>query len=687
MDRETNRVRVSRACDRCKKRKIRCTGTQPCNICIRAAAYCLYTTPHNRGRRPPPVAPSNLQQPGSTDRNENANDLDESSLHYQSNIQPLSQAARERSPDVIMTAAEPPSRASPAPALADLQGHYVGPASGVSFLQRIQKQLHHSDRTWSTFTFGDAPLPEFDPTCCVMMSREETTRLFERYFDFTVPVDRFLHRQTLEAWLAEFHDTMGAMRNNDHAPARRAVLWMVFALAQEHMNQNQTTGNDNNDRSTRFFLAADYQLSRERGAVSLASVQARLCQCLWLLSQSRMNHCWQLFGSAARLALALGLHRCGRAEPAIACNRIELESSRRTFWNAYCLDNYLSIVFGRPRLFHDEDVDQELPSSADDADIFADHIAPQSDHAYSIMLAPVAYFKLSRIVSMILRDLYPIRPLRTADRCAFAAKYSQNLKTWRAEVPRFLNAENKDRAPLIPIFQRQRNILNLAYWHTVILTHRPFLLSNRIHITNTSRASQLGPHRAQIEESVDQCLRAALCVVEIMNELSNSGQMFRSFWLSSYFTFSAAAILYVYTVQQRTAPPAECQNYYFAATQCQRHLANLAEPGSLVERYCLVLEELRKEALSVIERPLRPAGSDMIESGVPPINIDQGPSVLDGQVSFPNPGVGDPVDFQSSPENSLADMAAWLQFESMAVSGFSQHPQWFNGIVYTEGPQ
>lgn len=133
----------------------------------------------------------------------------------------------------------------------DLEGHYVGPASGVSFLLRIQKKLH---RTTSNFTFGDIPLPEFDPTFCVMLSKEDTSGLLRRYFDFTVPVDRFLHRPTLEKWLNEFHDTMGAMADDDKAPARRAVLWMIFALAQEHMS-NESAATNTNKRYSSTILS------------------------------------------------------------------------------------------------------------------------------------------------------------------------------------------------------------------------------------------------------------------------------------------------------------------------------------------------------------------------------------------------------------------------------------------------
>ena len=134
-------------------------------------------------------------------------------------------------------------------------------------------------------------------------------------------------------------------------------------------------------------------MSKERGAIRLISIQARLCQCLWLLSQSRINHCWSLFGTTARLALAIGLHLSRDANQANGLNYIGTECRRRTFWCAYSLDNYLSTALGRPRIFHDEDIDQELPSCLDDSEIYAGHATSISNRSQSLMLAPVAYFK------------------------------------------------------------------------------------------------------------------------------------------------------------------------------------------------------------------------------------------------------------------------------------------------------
>ena len=44
------RRKVTRACDRCKARKRRCDGAQPCSLCITSQKRCCYETPYKRGR-------------------------------------------------------------------------------------------------------------------------------------------------------------------------------------------------------------------------------------------------------------------------------------------------------------------------------------------------------------------------------------------------------------------------------------------------------------------------------------------------------------------------------------------------------------------------------------------------------------------------------------------------------------
>jgi hypothetical protein len=142
-------------------------------------------------------------------------------------------------------------RNSPEPqgAQRDQQGHYVGTSSAVSFLIRIQKRLHQDSslsHESTIFTFGDAPLPDLDPSFFVLPPKPDAQRLVERYFDYAAPTHRFLHRPSIEKLLEEFYDTQGEMRGREDVKAKAGLLMVVFAQAQAYTPME---GNARSNRS------------------------------------------------------------------------------------------------------------------------------------------------------------------------------------------------------------------------------------------------------------------------------------------------------------------------------------------------------------------------------------------------------------------------------------------------------
>jgi hypothetical protein len=97
----------------------------------------------------------------------------------------------------------------------------------------------------------------------------------------------------------------------------------------------------------------------------------------------------------------------------------------------------------------------------------------------------------------------------------------------------FLDGQSINTAMLIAIFRRQRNVFDLAYWHTMVLTHRPFLMSNFATLQHTSRSNGREIlHKNQVNENVKECLNAAMNIVNIVDDLVQNGMMFQAFWVS-----------------------------------------------------------------------------------------------------------------------------------------------------------
>ncbi|KAH6643665.1 fungal-specific transcription factor domain-containing protein [Boeremia exigua] len=716
-DRE--RTRVSRACDRCKKKKTRCTGRCPCTLCLRAGLSCEYTAQYTRGRLPSVMvdeaamssaSKAGITQPNALPLEDNplrdlptfqyaGQGLDASSAHDR----PILERVNRPNGHNEDANRDPPSRTSPEPAQAqtDSQGHYVGSSSGVSFLIRIQKRLHQNTPTSldsSIFAWGDSPLADFDPTFFVLPPKPDAQRLVERYFDYAAPTHRFIHRPTIEKWVHEFYETQGDMHAKEDAAAKTALLLIVFAQAQAYMPPGSTT----RENSARYFFAAEHQLSKERGAVRLASVQARLLQCFYLLTQSRINHCWSLFGTTSHLALAIGLNRGRRYDPSATVDYVELESRRRTFWVAYSLDKYLSAALGRPRTFKDEDIDQELPTVVNDSDLHPQYISPSTSKSPSQMMAPVEHIKLTRIVSLVLRDLYPIRPPSLALRIELSAKYTKDLDRWRESLGPFLDAAGIESSLLIPIYQRQRGVLNLAYYHAMLLIHRPFLLSNFANLTGIrSHPSYRAP--ADTSSNIASCLDAAMNIVRVVDDVFTSSNLFRAFWFTQYYAFCAVVVLYIYRIRQHLLSPGQCEAYFAAGQKCQRQLESISETDCLARRYCVVLEELRLEAARQTNQHNR-TGSGITDTSslampgagaaehnqanpavlaVPEATSQNGASP-DMTASFYNngnvPQTPDSTMFNSNylPSN-MADLTSWGQFDSLVTAGIGIFDGGFQG--------
>ncbi|OAQ72002.2 Zn(2)Cys(6) transcription factor [Pochonia chlamydosporia 170] len=481
-----------------------------------------------------------------------------------------------------------------------------------------------------------------------------------------MPTYRFLHRPSVQAWFDEFYATLGIMHDIQNAPAKIAVLFMVFSIGSVYMPDNDRPGPL--DLSAQYFLAAEHQLRKEKGSIRLTSVQARLAQCCYLLTQSRINHCWSLFGTVSHLALAIGLNR-NRYQQDLSrgLGRIEVECRRRTFWCAYTLDAYLSAALGRPRSFHDDDIDAELPACVDDAYLTNDlMITPVAvSKGPSTMLAPLGHMKIARIISHILRDLYSVKPVSAEQRLAAMKSISSDLGDWRAEFSRFLDVDLFSASLLVSIFQRQRNVLNLTYWHAIILTHRSFVLSNFAGLLRQNDSSV--KNNQHVKDSVEKCIDAATKTVNTIEDMAQQNQLFRSLWITSYFAFNASIILYIYAIQHRDCPPEEYADQFEAAERCQRHISAIAEKGSLSERYWLVLEELRVEVLHQTGRNNQiSSGSD---NGDASVGVDEhGSAAMYSDLAASGTVGGPDATVHDFP---ISDYSGWGNFTSMVSSGLS----------------
>lgn len=511
--------------------------------------------------------------------------------------------------------------------MAEIEGQVFDTTSGLTFLHRAWKRLAtHSTQAGLTavetpadhqhiMMAGDKSLkPPDDPDTLKLPSHHECEVLLDLYFDVCIATYRMLHRPSVMAWLAELEDN--SRRGNPiwHGigPAKAAIVLVALAIAKSHQEKSKENNtafdadSKNGDESSvqtesdRLFGLSVMLTDWETGYPKLESAQARLVQTLYLLTTSRFNRGWYMFGNALQIMSAIGLHRRvdlknrSRRTPRMAPEDYIVAQCRlRTFWTAYILDNYLGVIFGRPRQLHDDYIDQAFPDRVNDEDMtHAGPVDGYEDAEDCSIDSLIFHAKIGQIIGSITKEVYSIKShVSEKDRISAARRYIQNVQEWRSSLPAHLGLIRP--SLLIPTHRRQATVLRLAYSHAIMHASRLFILSGKGSLQQNDEESP----------SDQECISAARAVLETVDNLAQDGPIFHAFWWTHYVTFCALVVTYVWEIQQKRSSQPKSQHQsrraklLDLAEKCQGHLARATAANSPSRRYAVILEEFRVAAI------------------------------------------------------------------------------------------
>lgn len=433
-----------------------------------------------------------------------------------------------------------------------------------------------------------------------------------RYFDFAMATYRFLHHPTVLQWV----DRLPGHKNpHPLPPVQKAILLLVFATGTLYNVDDSHNVLPDRDgglhlAGERYFQAAQKIIAGETGSLQLESVQARLAATLYLLNTSRLNQAWYLFGTTYQLVIALGLHRRS-ATYQIQKDYVLSECRKRSFWAAYTLDGYFSVMLGRPPFLHDDFVDQEYPQPLNDQDITPGEITRKSKGIDCLITASIQHAKLAHVVRRASKDQYLLHQVSEERQIQTAAQLNSEIAKWQDELPIFLSGAINP-ASLIPVFRRQVTVLRMACAHTIMLVNRPLILSRH------AKPVDVQPH-------VEECLSAAKLMLELVLDFVADNHMFQGFWKTQvgvtphiratlttansfmkYVTFNALSIVYVWIIQRKIGRLANVPSQYEEsdlfniAEAVQTPLAKATQSNAPNLRYTIILGELQREARRVI---------------------------------------------------------------------------------------
>ncbi|KAJ5373489.1 hypothetical protein N7517_005495 [Penicillium concentricum] len=249
----------------------------------------------------------------------------------------------------------------------------------------------------------------------------------------------FAHSHTLYPILkrSEVMDTLESICQDPRnlatqAPINVFRIWMVLAIGSTAYSSVTLT---EESESMLFYNNALQYSEQALGSDEMSALEAIMLQVSFSFFNQLGPNTWFLVGTAARLALGMGLHAASsyRKFP------LDVQQRRkRIFFSIYMMDRVVSITLGRPFALHDDDIDVTPFENADEELIHADCIIPQTSLQPSMMAVPLHILSLRKIAGKISRKVY--RNVKDAnltleEREAIIASLHQELLDWRRSMP------------------------------------------------------------------------------------------------------------------------------------------------------------------------------------------------------------------------------------------------------------
>ncbi|KAH3663688.1 hypothetical protein OGAPHI_005089 [Ogataea philodendri] len=595
--------RVVRACDRCRKLKIKCSGDLPCIHCTVYSYECTYDQPSRTKKKTQPGSGASPSSHGSanhgsgpssqlpisnpemmarltdrlklyddilhrllpdiklTDLNDNPRPINPMKLVTAMNK--LREKSCDESKDSSKTIAEEYS------ALPDVPVPSLPTVSKSPSVSTTMKPRDHSPADTLHFhsPHGASNVhPGIDGSYessmgkeikIILPSREVALRLITQTWENACVLFRFYHRPAFIEDLNELYDTEPSQYTNKQQRFLPLVYSVMACGALFLKSDEKTTGSKNGEQHTenevfedegyRYFIAAR-KLIDITDTRDTYGIQTIVMLIIFLQCSARLSTCYAYIGIALRAALREGLHR----KLDYPFNPIELEIRKRLFWTIYKMDIYVNTMLGLPRTISEDDFDQDMPIELDDENITVDgyRFEKQGDRLSSSGIAN-AHTTLIFIMKKIVTKLYPIKPrkvenglrpeLMTHD---IVYQLEIDLQDWMNSLP----LELKPGVEPSSQYLKANRLLHISYLHVKIILYRPF-----IHYISSDQSSRpRTSNDLKCIEKAKNCINVARIVVKLAEDMINKNMLSGSYWFSIYTIFFSVACLVYYV---HFAPP------------------------------------------------------------------------------------------------------------------------------------
>ncbi|KAF2194518.1 hypothetical protein K469DRAFT_725838 [Zopfia rhizophila CBS 207.26] len=619
----SRRISTSNACVECRRRKIRCDGTQPCGQCqwYQHPEACGYSKPAQRvvpSRKLVDKLSSNIEQYKSVlAKLYPTKDLDSlASLPREELLElalSLPAAASTKSPSTGTTQAiseiahgsegadnlEALEQAPPEDPYWDearkhqvrVQGisddvnglsmsvdrlsSYVGISSITAALKVIVKcapqarrLIAHNNQETALPSRAGSPPPELaDDDPQALPPKSQGQELIESYFERVHLFFPMIEERKF--WTTYLY---GERKDSPWL----ALLNMVFALG------SLASSTADNETHYVYFNRSRQHLTLE----SFGSGNLEVLQALAIMSGyymhylNRPNEAHSLMGGTLRMATALGLHReysdasmnnLSRHLNIMApgeTDSISPEMRRRIWWSLFCLDAWASTTTGRPSLGRMGPSITVLPPGkvTNPAHVLPQPNSPQ--YIEQLKVLPLIHASEFCKIATRIQDRLVESPLLAPSE---TSAYDAEIIRWHDELPSILS-NMEEGCP--DVLRRVRFVMKWRFQNIRIILHRPVLLSTAL------RRCPFGGLSAEEKVAVGKCrIIAAKTIEDISNECLPD---LISGWNAVWFVFQACMIPLVSLFSDSSMP--EEAEKWIASIETALAFFELSNPWSIAAK-------------------------------------------------------------------------------------------------------
>ncbi|KAJ5684304.1 transcriptional regulator family: Fungal Specific TF [Penicillium maclennaniae] len=592
---ETNdakRRRIARACDMCRKKKIKCDGKMPkCSHCINYKTDCVFTQVEKK-RNPPKGAKyieglenrlgrmeSLLRLSGLLSEDDNGKtDLGTlekrladrtNALNMARNLKQFNTpSATQQTSASHNTTPRMDSHSSPhtdatspksekqsegeVEALSDMmcslvtnncgETRYIGSSSGFSIFSPKGIQ-------WVNEKTGDTSFQDMISSASVDDNKwmywkpeifKEALSLFKDFFDNFNCMFPLFHEATF-MHLVE--------RQYSRDPYEGSGWWasinVVLAISHRLRVMSNLVPHEEDKKAWLYLKNAMGVLTElTMRNTDLLSVQALLGMSLFLQGTPNPQPAFFLVAAAIRLSHSIGLHKRGSA---FGLNTVEVEQRKRVFWIAYCLDKDICLRSGRPPVQDDDDMNVELPSE-DPPDNVGNVPLANGKGKFNLFRSLCEF---ATIESSVYKRLYSAKASKQSDGELLntIGELDKELEDWKDNIPVDFRPEHEIQATHGPLLL-QVVVLHFSYYNCLTTIHRMSVH----HGYWTSRLSNYAiqglnarPLNPRVFLSAVLCVTAARASINLIKYIPQGD--FACVWLILYYPVSALVTLFANILQ------------------------------------------------------------------------------------------------------------------------------------------